>query len=1099
VAKSSDRRPPLPFIPALDPAEFESTWNDAPRLLRALNGAKLGTWYWDIESGRVSWSRGAQALFGLDPKQPLEKRIDYIELIPEEDRPDVLRLFEQLLAGNPSNRAFRHRIRWPDGSLHWLEISGSLQLDADGKQRVIGVIRDITSQQAREQALRSSEEKFAYAFNYSPDAVVITEKSSGRFVEINAGFERQFGWSSEQTLGRTSLEMGIWACLKDRQRMMDAVKSNTLNGLEVPLYHRDGSIRKNLLFGGEILLDGIPCLVLSLRDITQQRQQEQDLHDSQERLNLALDSADLGTWDWHIPSNMLFGSARASKLHGLADEPFHDDFRKFFSFVPLEDRHAMRKHFNNLALGLTEEYQVTYRAVYGNKEVHYLESTAKLYRDADGKPERMAGILIDISERVRREQSLAASEAKFANLFQASPDPVALTTLPDGVGMEINASFSQTFGWQPEEVIGRRMTDLNFWANLDVRAALYDKLERDKSLHNEVADYLDKQGRVITCVVSSRPMLLNNQRCILTTFRDISERQKAQAELQASQEKFALAFHSSPDAITITERDTGRYIEVNEGFGRLTGYHVDEVIGRSSMELNVWADLAERDAMVQKLQREGHVYHMEMHGKHRDGTVKLVEVSVEPIELNNTPCLLLTARDISELKAAQAQVQHLAYHDSLTNLPNRALLLDRLTQQISLLRRHELRGALLFIDLDHFKHINDSLGHPVGDAVLKLVTARLEASVRQEDTVARLGGDEFVVLISGLEGKRSKVVQQVRALAEKLRHLLAEPMLLDGHQLQVTPSIGIALIPDHGDTPSDLLKRADIALYRAKDSGRNCIQLFRNTMQKAASERLRLENDLRLALARGEFELHFQPQVDARNNQIIGAEALLRWMHPTLGAQSPALFIHVLEESGLILEVGGWVLAEACHACAQLLEQGMVNAAQFSLCVNISPRQFRQNDFVELVESSLTSSHLPPHMLKLEITEGIVIQNIDDTIAKMNRLKRLGVTFAMDDFGTGYSSLTYLKRLPVDVLKIDQSFVRDATLDANDAEIIRAIVAMARSLGLDMIAEGVEQIDQLEFLQQQGCHHYQGYLFSRPVPLEQFRQLLHDNRIPAPL
>jgi diguanylate cyclase (GGDEF)-like protein len=444
-------------------------------------------------------------------------------------------------------------------------------------------------------------------------------------------------------------------------------------------------------------------------------------------------------------------------------------------------------------------------------------------------------------------------------------------------------------------------------------------------------------------------------------------------------------------------------------------------------------------------------------------------------------------------------VQHLAYHDSLTNLPNRALLLDRLTQQIALLKRHELRGALLFLDLDHFKHINDSLGHPVGDAVLKLVTARLEASVRQEDTVARLGGDEFVVLLSGLEGKRSTVVRQARGVAEKLRHLLAEPMLLDGQRLQVTPSIGIALIPDHGDTPADLLKRADIALYRAKDSGRNCIQLFRNTMQKAASERLRLENDLRLALARGEFELHFQPQVDARNNQIIGAEALLRWCHPTLGAQSPALFIHVLEESGLILEVGGWVLAEACHACAQLLKDGLVDASQFSLCVNISPRQFRQNDFVERVESSLAASKLPAGMLKLEITEGIVIQNIDDTIAKMNRLKRVGVSFAMDDFGTGYSSLTYLKRLPVDVLKIDQSFVRDATLDVNDAEIIRAIVAMARSLGLAMIAEGVEQRDQLDFLQQQGCHHYQGYLFSKPVPLTQFRSLLEENSQPNPV
>ncbi|MGB4075712.1 PAS domain S-box protein [Pseudomonas sp.] len=1093
MAKSSDRRPPLPFIPALDPAEFENTWNDAPRLLRALNGANLGAWYWDIESGRVSWSRGAQALFGLDPKKPLRKQIDYIELIPEEDRAGVLLLFEQLLAGNPSNRAFRHRIRWPDGSLHWLEISGSLQQDADGKPRVMGVIRDISNQQSRDQALRSSEEKFAQAFNYSPDAVVITDKSSGRFIEVNAGFERQFGWSSEQTLGRTSLEMGIWARLEDRQRMMDAVKNNTLNGLEIPLYHRDGSIRKNLIFGGEITLDGMPCLVLSLRDITLQRQQEQALQDSQERLNLALDSADLGTWDWHIPSNMLFGSARAAKLHGLADEPFHDDFRKFFSYVPLEDRQAMRKHFNHLAQGLTQDYQVTYRAVYANQQVHYLESTAKLYRDADGKPERMAGILIDISERVRREQSLAASEEKFASLFQASPDPISLTTLPDGIALEINASFSQAFGWQPEEVIGHKMTDIKLWADLNQRNRLAGKLKHDQVLHNEVADYRAKNGRIITCVVSSRVVLVSNQRCILTTFRDISERQKAQAELQASQEKFALAFHSSPDAITITERDNGRYIEVNEGFGRLTGYAPNEVIGRSAMELNVWADLSEREQMVQRLKRDGHVYHMEMRGKHRDGTIKLVEVSVEPIELNNTPCLLLTARDIGELKSAQAQIQHLAYHDSLTNLPNRALLLDRLTQQIALLKRHQLRGALLFIDLDHFKHINDSLGHPVGDAVLKLVTARLEASVRQEDTVARLGGDEFVVLISGLEGKRASVVQHVRAVAEKLRQLLAEPMLLDGHQLQVTPSIGIALIPDHGDTPADLLKRADIALYRAKDSGRNTIQLFRNTMQKAASERLRLENDLRLALARGEFELYFQPQVDARNNQIIGAEALLRWMHPTLGAQSPALFIHILEESGLILEVGGWVLAEACHSCAQLLAQGLVESHEFSLCVNISPRQFRQPDFVERVETSLANSQLPPAMLKLEITEGIVIQNIDDTIAKMNRLKRLGVSFAMDDFGTGYSSLTYLKRLPVDVLKIDQSFVRDATLDVNDAEIIRAIVAMARSLGLAMIAEGVEQADQLEFLQQQGCHHYQGYLFSKPVPLPQFRQLLSDS------
>jgi len=574
------------------------------------------------------------------------------------------------------------------------------------------------------------------------------------------------------------------------------------------------------------------------------------------------------------------------------------------------------------------------------------------------------------------------------------------------------------------------------------------------------------------------------------TLVDISERVLREQRLQASEERFAKAFHSSPDAITITERDSGRYIEVNEGFTRITGYQPEEVIGRTAFDLNIWAYPEERRQMIERLSQNGQVLHMEMHGRHREGEIRLVDVSVQPIEINGLPCLLLTARDISELKAAQAQAQHLAYHDALTNLPNRALLMERLTQQIALLKRHDLRGALLFLDLDHFKHINDSLGHPVGDSVLRMVTARLEASVRLEDTVARLGGDEFVVLLSGLEGKRSEVTRYVRQIAEKLRHLVAEPMLLDGHRLQVTPSIGVGLIPDHGNTPADLLKRADIALYRAKDSGRNAIQLFRSTMQEAASARLRLENDLRLALARGEFELHFQPQVDARDGKVVGAEALLRWQHPQLGPQSPAQFIQVLEESGLIVEIGGWVLAEACHFCSRLLADGLVDGERFSLCVNISPRQFRQHDFVERVANCLRDSQLPNAMLKLEITEGIVIQNIDDTVGKMLRLKKHGVSFAMDDFGTGYSSLTYLKRLPVDMLKIDQSFVRDATNDPNDAEIIRAIVAMARSLGLALIAEGVEQQDQLHFLQAQGCHLYQGYLFSRPLAQEAFRALL---------
>ncbi|WP_329610962.1 putative bifunctional diguanylate cyclase/phosphodiesterase [Pseudomonas sp. KNUC1026] len=558
----------------------------------------------------------------------------------------------------------------------------------------------------------------------------------------------------------------------------------------------------------------------------------------------------------------------------------------------------------------------------------------------------------------------------------------------------------------------------------------------------------------------------------------------------ADADRFARLFHASPYPSSVTERATGRFIEVNPCFCETFGWPAEETLGRTAEDLSLRGNDQQRRALLIDLEADGRVEHREVLGRRRSGELVSLEVNVEPIQFNGLDCLLLTTRDVTLLKLAEAQVRHLAYHDPLTNLPNRALLMERLAQQVADAKRLNLRGALLFLDLDHFKHINDSLGHPVGDTVLKVITARLEASMSFQDTVARLGGDEFVVLISGLAGNLDQVTQAAQHTADSLRELLAQPMTIEGQRLLVTPSIGIALIPDHGTHPADLLKRADIALYRAKDSGRNTAQLFHGSMQEAASERLRLENDLRLASARGEFHLHVQPQVDARHNRIVGAEVLLRWLHPQLGQQSPAQFIQVLEESGMILEVGNWILDQACSACARLLGEGLIDPEAFSLCVNISPRQFRQADFVERIERSLSSNGLPPSLLKLEITEGIVIQNLEDTIGKMHALRQLGVSFAMDDFGTGYSSLTYLKRLPVEVLKIDQAFVRDCTHDPNDAEIIRAILAIAASLKLTVIAEGVELPEQLEFLERLGCHLYQGYLYSRPLPWPGFRALL---------
>jgi diguanylate cyclase (GGDEF)-like protein/PAS domain S-box-containing protein len=694
---------------------------------------------------------------------------------------------------------------------------------------------------------------------------------------------------------------------------------------------------------------------------------EQALRETRDRLDLALSSAQMGIWDWHIPSGMLHASARAAQLHGMAAEPFHDFFDTFFASVPAQERDRMRGAWRTLLAGHEEHFRLTYRFLLATGASRLLEIRALLYRDEHGAPLRLAGTLLDITQ------------------------------------------------------------------------------------------------------------------------------QHAQAALEASEQKFAKAFHSSPDSITITELESGRYLEVNDGFYRLTGFSAQEVLGRTAFEIGIWSDRDQRRQMIEQLRQSGAVHHREMTGRNKSGAPLILDVSVETITLDGTACLLMIARDIGQLKSAQAQIHHLAYHDSLTNLPNRALLMDRLSQQLSLLKHHDLRGALLFMDLDHFKHINDSLGHPLGDSVLKVVTARLEASVRIEDTVARLGGDEFVVLICGLEGSREQVEQQVREQSDMLRQLLAEPMFLDGHRLQVTPSIGVALIPDHGSTPADLLKRADIALYRAKDTGRNTTQFFQASMQKVVSQRLRMENDLRLALARNELRLVYQAQVDARTERINGAEALLRWEHPEHGLVTPGEFVQILEESGMILEVGGWVLDEACRTAGRLLQNGLIQTEGFLMAVNISPRQFRQSEFVERVERSLHVHGLPAGMLKLEITEGIVIRNLEDTITKMRRLKALGVSFAMDDFGTGYSSLTYLKRLPVDTLKIDQSFIHEAATDPNDAEIIRTIVAMAQSLNLTAIAEGVETAQQLEFLQSLGCHCYQGYLFSEPLILTDFESLLRLN------
>ena len=527
----------------------------------------------------------------------------------------------------------------------------------------------------------------------------------------------------------------------------------------------------------------------------------------------------------------------------------------------------------------------------------------------------------------------------------------------------------------------------------------------------------------------------------------------------------------------------------------MTGYSAQELVGANPRLLKSGrqdADFYRR--MWRQLTDTGH-WEGELWNRRKDGSLYAEWLTITAVrdEAGEVTHYVGTTQDITERKRAEARIEHLAYYDDLTDLANRRLLRDRLQQEMAVARRHDAFGALLYLDLDRFKNLNDALGHPVGDELLRQVGARLKQLVRAEDTVARLGGDEFVVLLPAHRRKQAQAGFDAQAAAEKIRVHLSEPYDLDGHSYHISVSIGIVLFPEGQEDADDVLKHADSALYRAKDEGRNTVRFYRPSMQATADARLALERDLRHALLHDQLSLHYQPKVDD-SGAIIGAEALLRWRHPERGDIPPAHFIPVAEETGLIGELGAWVLRTSLGQYDDWLQAGLP-VQDMRMAINVSARQFHEARFVDQVLDICADAGVSPERVELEITESLVMADVGDAIEKIQRLRAQGIHFSIDDFGTGYSSLAYLKRLPVDWLKIDRSFVRDIPDDPNDAAIVDTIIAMASHLGLGVIAEGVETQAQLAFLKDKGCPAFQGFLFSRPLPAEDCAGLLQAGRL----
>jgi diguanylate cyclase (GGDEF)-like protein/PAS domain S-box-containing protein len=653
--------------------------------------------------------------------------------------------------------------------------------------------------------------------------------------------------------------------------------------------------------------------------------------------------------------------------------------------------------------------------------------------------------------------------------------------LPDG-SLSWGEETSRLLGYEPGEITPGYAVFLERITPADrkrVARELASAIETGKGFITEFSfTHADGSNRVaralgrIHCNANGRPLRMSG------AIQDVTGLRNMEAALRASEQRFSVAFMAAPFASSITRVADGRFVEANERYAADFGWNREELIGKTSLEVGLWPDSASRKRWLALLEENGSVLDYETVGCDRGGNLRQVSLSSRYVDIGGERHVLTFVQDITGRKEAEARIEYLAHHDSLTGLPNRVLFRDRFLLATAWAERSLAKVALLFLDLDHFKTINDTLGHPAGDELLKSVANRLRECVRETDTISRLGGDEFLIALTDVRD-----TQAVNLSASKILEALARPFELEGRELTNTLSIGIAVWPDDGDDFDTLLKKADTAMYQAKNAGRNTARFYTEQMNVDAVERLQTRVALHRALENDEFLLHYQPQIDLVSGRIVGVEALLRWNCEGQELIAPNRFIPAAEESGLIVPIGEWVLREACAQAVRWTTQGL---PEMAVAVNLSAVQFRRGDLERSVVHALSYSGLDPALLELELTESLLLDDTDTVIAALRRLKSLGVRLSIDDFGTGYSSLAYLKRFAVDKLKIDQSFVRDIATDPDDAAIVRAIVSMARTLKLKVIAEGVESEDIARYLRIFNCDEAQGYHFARPMPAEAF-------------
>lgn len=953
----------------------------------------------------------------------------------------------------------------------------------------------ILVQKRSEDALRDSEQRYRLLAENVTDVIWTTDLNLS-LTYVTPSVSKLIGYTADELVGRSVntiiTDSSMIAVNNELNKYPYHMQCNINNypfpasTLELEVMHANGSIvwtetKTTFTLDAEGNVIGILGVT---RDITERKEAEAALIENEANYRAIFDAA----------NDAIF-------IHDAKTGQIVDVNQKMLEMFGLSYEEACRAEVNDTSAvdastARDDAYLRIREAAQGHPQMFEWEAKDKAGRNfwvevnlklaKIGGYDRILAIVRDISERKRAEEELRSTNQSLNALVQASPIAIIALDTEETV-RAWNHAAELMFGWDEHEVIGKHYPVVQEDMQGEFQK-LKERLLRGESYTDVNAVRHRKDGSPIDISISAAPLYDASGRVngAMSLMIDITDRKKAEDALRIH----TSAINAASDQVIIT--NTKGIVEfVNPAFERESGYTLLEAIGQDSRFIRSNCHDEGFYADLWNTILSGNTWHNEMINKRKDGSLSTDDVTITPIigDTGKIEHFIAIKRNITDKKVHQQRMDHLAHHDPLTGLPNRLLFGDRLTQHLAHSRRDGQMLAVMFLDLDRFKLINDTLGHNAGDLLLKEVATRLKVTLREVDTIARMGGDEFTIILADVKSE-----SHAEELAGRIIEVVCKPFFIDGRELFVTASIGISLYPTNGLDAETLVRNADTAMYRAKELGRDTYQLYTESLNTAMLERMTMEHSLRKAIEQDEFVLHYQPRVDLRTGQILGAEALVRWRHPELGLVPPNQFIPLAEETGLIVPIGEKVISAACEQNRAWHNNGL---PPISIAVNVSARQFQQQDLVGTVRQILSESGLNPRFLDIELTESTLMQNPELAVEVLSDLKAMGVRISIDDFGTGYSSLSYLKRFPIDTVKIDRSFIRDITTNPDDAAIAGAVVAMAHSLNLSVIAEGVETIEQLEFLRAINCDEIQGYFISHPIPADDFQQMLRLETVSA--